>query len=186
MNVFDKEITTDRLILRRLHPKDAYDMFEYTSIEEVTRHLSWHPHTDINQAVSYIKTITHEYENSINCFTWGIVIKSEEKLIGSIRAFDASFHNKRIELSYILNPVFQGRGYITEALLSVIDFCKKSGFNRIQAKCTLKNLASEKVMLKLGMQYEGTMKGYWINKGIIRDAKSFALIISSEITDNNT
>lgn len=180
-NILDKEIISPRLILTKLTEDDAKDMFEYTSNSEVTEHLSWYTHTEINQALKYIRTIIFEYDNSVNSFTWGVKLKSNKKLIGSIRVFDASFHNKRIELSYILNPVFQGQGYITEALLSVIDMCKESGFNRIQAKCTVNNIASEKVMQKLGMEYEGILKGFWINKGIIRDAKSYAVVIRSEI-----
>ncbi len=180
MNLFDQTISTSRLILRKILPADATNMFEYTSKDVVTEHLSWNSHTSVKETQAYINKIMSEYESSINSFTWGIILESEEKLIGAVRIFDISLPNRRLEISYIMNPNYQGKGLITEAIQGVIKFCKIKGINRFQAHCTINNYSSEKVMIKVGMKYEGTMEGFWIIKNHVRDAKMYALVFENE------
>ena len=175
LHPFDKVIITERLIMRRLKETDDGDMFEYTSIAEVSKYLSWEPHTDISQATKYIKSIIDQY-SVLNSYTWAIELKEIHKFIGIVRAFDISNNNKRLELSYILNPSYQGKGLAMEAIRAVIDFCfKELGLNRIQARCTPDNDASRKLIQRLGMIYEGTLRGFWVNKGIVTDAAIFGI-----------
>lgn len=175
MNILDVKLETKRLIMRKLCKDDVEDMFEYTSNQDVTKYLSWEAHTEISQARHYIESVISEYD-SLYSYTWAIELKEIKKFIGIVRIFDVSYSNKRGELSYILNPNFQGKGFIMEAITSVIDLCfNKVELNRIQARCTTDNFSSERVMQKLGMKYEGTLKEYWINKGVPTDAKIYAL-----------
>lgn len=63
------------------------------------------------------------------------------------------------EMGWILHPNFTGQGYASEAARALIDF----GFtqlwaNRICANCNAANLASEKVMERIGMQKEGVLR----------------------------
>ena len=183
MKLFDQTIITSRLILRKIFPSDAHDMFEYTSNDAVTEHLSWNSHKSVIETQAYITKIMEEYDNCNNCFTWGIILESEEKLIGAVRIFDISMSNRRIEISYIMNPNHQGKGFITEAIQGVINLCKFKGINRFQAHCTINNYSSEKVMLRLGMQYEGLLGGYWVNKNHVRDAKIYALVFENELNN---
>lgn len=175
-NPFSKDLQTSRLMMRQVRESDDKDMFEYTSNPEITRFLSWEPHTEITQARLYISHLIENYQLS-TCYAWAIELRDIKKLIGIVRIFDVSFTNKRGELSYILNPAFQGKGFAVEAIRAVIEFCiGQVGLNRIQARCTPANFPSERVIQKLGMRYEGTLRDYWINKGIFTDAKLFALI----------
>lgn len=175
-NPFNISLDLSDLLLRPLTMDDDKDMFEYTSMTEVTKHLSWDAHKDIEQARTYIQTVLDEYQTTSSCFTWGVVLKSEQKLIGIVRLFDISLSNKRAELSYIINPHYQGKGYVQKAIRGVIKFGFSNGYlHRFQARCTLDNSASENLMKKLGMRHEGTLKNYWINKGIVSDAKLYAL-----------
>ena len=174
-NPFARNLTTMRLSLRRVKDTDDKDMFEYTSNPEVARFLSWEPHSVISETQQYIARLIENY-NQNNCYAWAIEISELEKFIGIVRIFDVSFANRRGELSYILNPAFQGKGLAAEAIKAVIDFCLiELRLNRIQAKCTPDNYPSERVIQKLGMRYEGTLKEFWINKGILTDAKIYAL-----------
>ncbi len=176
MSVFDVIIETERLILRRIRRADAEDMYEYTSDPEVSKHLSWDSHTDIQQTIGYIESLLAQYDTE-HSYNWAIEIKEYKKFIGIVRLFDISMPNKRGELSYIMNPAFQGRGLITEAIQAIVDLCfHRLGLNRLQARCTQENVASEKVMKKLGMTYEGTLYEYWINKGVPENAKLYAII----------
>ena len=41
-------IETERLIIRYIEPDDAYDMYEYSSIPEVSKYLLWSPHINLS------------------------------------------------------------------------------------------------------------------------------------------
>jgi ribosomal-protein-alanine N-acetyltransferase len=187
-NPFNKNLKTPRLLLRRVRESDEKDMFEYTSNCDITKFLSWYPHSEITQTKKYIAHLISEYDMK-DRFAWAIEISEFNKFIGIVRIFDVSFANKRGELSYILNPAFQGKGIALEAIKVVIEFCfAKVGLNRIQAKCTPDNLPSEKVIQRLGMSYEGTLKEFWINKGNFADARLYALLAANylKLTSENS
>ena len=183
MEILDRKLESERLILRKITQADANDMYEYSSKPDVSKYLSWNPHSDISQARDYIDSVIEEY-SADKSYCWAIELREIIKFIGIVRIFDVSLSNKRGEISYILNPEFQGKGLMIEAIATVIDFCfNKLKFNRIQARCTKDNLSSERIMQKLGMKYEGTLKDYWINKGVTADAKLYAVTAKNFFKD---
>jgi ribosomal-protein-alanine N-acetyltransferase len=151
-------------------------MYEYTSDASVTKYLEWSQHTEIDQTRLFVTKTLKEYDNEKHAFLWGIELVSEAKLIGVIRIYDYSPQNKRAEISYILNPNFQGKGYIGEAIDSVLSYCfNTNNLGRVQAKCFANNTASEKVMKKAGMQYEGTLRNYYFFDDQFIDASLYAI-----------
>jgi ribosomal-protein-alanine N-acetyltransferase len=169
---------SDRLILRRIDLSDASDMYEYTSNPEVCKYLEWDAHTEKDQVVSFINLIMDEYETDNTKFLWGIELLNEKKLIGVLRIFDLSIKNHRGEVSYILNPNYQGKGYMVESLKAFFSYCfRKTDIIRIQAKCVSDHKASEKVMINSGMSYEGLLKNYFILEDKSVDAVLYAITL---------
>ena len=180
--IFDKRIELSRVLLRRLKIEDVDDMYEYTSNPEATTHLHWEPHKEKGLAKSYIETVIRNYESSDIEYTYGIELKSEKKLIGVVRVINISFYNKRAEYTAILNPKYQGNGYMTEVFDGFLKFCfNEAGLNRIQGLISVDNLPSQKLVIRSGWNYEGTLKDYWFIKGEYKDAKLFA-ITAAEFT----
>ena len=181
IKIFDKELVSERLRLRRLNNSDKEDMYEYTSNPIVTEFLSWHPHTSIEQAEDFIKLTVKEYNHNVGRYTWGIELTGRCKLIGVISIFDISFISKRVEMSYILNSNFQGMGFMNEALNCLIGFILEDReFNRVQARCSTANVSSRKLLEKTGMELEGKLKKYWFRKGQFHDVLIFAKIRNNE------
>lgn len=174
-NPFNKVLCTERLLLRKLKIEDAQDMFEYTSNEEVTKYLSWNSHTNIIQTVNFINRTLIEY-NETKSYPYAIELISSGKMIGVLRAYDIDFGNKHCEISYILNPDYQSKGYMVEAIKAFVNHSfNEVGFVRIQAKCMIHNESSEKLMKRVGMEFEGVLRKCWIYKGVALDAKIFAI-----------
>lgn len=60
------------------------------------------------------------------------------------------------EVWYKLYPNFWGKGFATESLNCMLSFCfKELKLHRIEAGCAVDNIASYKVMEKVGMIKEG-------------------------------
>ena len=64
-----------------------------------------------------------------------------------------------IEIGYILNPKFQGNGYMTESLLGMFKYIKnKQLAKRIVLKHDVDNFKSGNVMKRAGMTFEGVLR----------------------------
>ncbi len=175
--IFDRDIKSERLLLRRITLNDIDDIFEYTSDRECTEHLSWESHTKRNQAENFVKTTLNEYKESFTRFSWGIELIDENKLIGVLSFFDIRLLSLNAEVSYILNLKYQGKGFMREALMHSIEFLfKDKDFVRIQAKCTMDNLSSEKLMVNVGMTKEGVLRKFWNIKGKYKNVLIYSII----------
>lgn len=92
-------------------------------------------------------------------YNLAVILKAEKRLIGSIRIGVLSEENREADLGYGIDPAYWGRGYATEAVGALIDF----GFldlklHRIVARCDQDNVASRRVMERLGMTREGLLR----------------------------
>ncbi len=169
-------LSSNRLDLRKIAISDAKDMFEYARVPSVSRFTLWAPHRNISETLEFIKHIIRSYR-SCDSEDWGIVYRPEGKFIGTIGFFNWDEINKKAEIHYALSNKYAGMGLMTEAIKTVTDFgFDKMRLNRIEARCMLANKASERVMQKCGMKYEGIMRGGIFVKGRYFDLKTYAVL----------
>lgn len=145
----DAVFTTDRLTLRPLRLSDTTDMFEYASNPDVCRYLAWGPYHDLSEAQTWLeKKLSHEGSNDLI-----LGIEFESKLIGVIRLFGVGVGDASAELSYILNPAFQGCGIMTEAVREAMRICfEELSVARVYLRCDCDNQASRGIAKRMGMQ----------------------------------
>lgn len=171
-------IETERLRLRKLSMRDASDVFEYASVPEVAEHVTWEHHRNISDSMHFLRIMIQQYDDGTPS-PWGIIYKDIGKLVGTIGFHVWSPQNSFAEVGYALSIHYWNKGIMTEAYNEVIKFgFERMKLNRIEATCKLANLASEKVMLKCGMSYEGIMKQKLYAKGEFHDLKLYSLIKS--------
>lgn len=83
-----------------------------------------------------------------------------------------------MELAYAIAEEYWGKGLVAEAAQAVIDYCfKEFSLKRIQARCKTENKASARVMEKVGMAYEGTLKSAIFHRSRFWNMHYFAKII---------
>lgn len=170
------ELETQRLLLRKLTTDDASDVFEYASDSEVTKYLMWSPHKSIDDVLSFISASCNLYAKR-RAAPWGMVLKSEQKIIGTCDFIHWRPEHARGEIGYALSRQYWGMGIMTEAVRAMVSFgFEAKGLNRIQAMCEIPNVGSARVMEKCGMAYEGTLRQYMIQSGCSRDMKMYAIL----------
>src|SRR5699024_2540943 len=87
-----------------------------------------------------------------------VILKSEMQLIGTMTIRVDKSHNKG-ELAYWIGKDYWGNGFATEASKRMLEFSfNELNLNRIWAPVMNKNKGSGKVMQKVGLRYEGTLK----------------------------
>jgi len=169
-------LETGRLRLRKLSMRDAGDVFAYASVPEVAEHVTWEYHRNISDSMHYLRFITQQYQDGIPS-PWGIIHKELGKLIGTIGYHVWSLPNGFGEVGYALSKDFWNKGYTTEAFEEVIKFgFERMKLNRVEATCKLANSASEKVMLKCGLSYEGILRKRLFAKSEYHDLKLYSLL----------
>ena len=172
-----RRLETNRLILRRFTPEDAEAMHRnWASDSEVTRYLTWPPHTDASVSRAVLRQWAADYEKD-SCYLWAIVPKGLGEPIGSIAAVDMNDDTSMVHIGYCLGRAWWHQGIMSEALQAVIDFFfSQVGANRIEARHDPRNPHSGMVMQKCGMRYEGTLRSADRNNQGICDACCYAIL----------
>ena len=153
-------IETERLILRELLPTDVDGIFELDSNTTVHEYLGKKPIKTKDKAVEIIQFIRQQYiERGIGRFA--TIEKSSGNFVGwsglklNLDKKEA-LNGKRdfYDIGYRFIPRFWGNGYATESSLAVIDFgFKELNIKTICGAADIENVASNKVLQKIGLKY---------------------------------
>lgn len=171
-------IETDRLKLRRMMTRDANDIFEYASDPEVAKYVTWEHHRSVADSLHFVRMILNSY-NRGDPAPWGIVFKENNKLIGTGGYHWWLIEHGRAEIGYAISSRYWNMGIMTEALECMIKFgFEKMLLNRIEARCYIKNTASERVLQKCGMKFEGIMRESMFVKNEFQDLKLYSILKS--------
>ena len=158
--VLPAETFTERLLLRPPAESDAAAIFaRYAQDRDVCRYLSWAPHRTIDDTIEFVRRITADNAAGRSI---GYLIFAREggELLGSI---GGAFEEHRIQFGYCLASDAWGRGFATEAGNAFIRALSEStAIQRVQAYCDVENNKSARVLQKLGLQLEGTLRQYLV------------------------
>lgn len=170
-------LETERLILRRFTLADAESMFDnWANDPDVTYYLRWPPHADVAISQAYIKGEIEKYSHP-DFYSWGIELKIDRILIGSIGVVAMRENTALVEIGYCIGKSWWHRGYTSEALKRLIPFFfEEVKVHRIASYHDPRNPNSGKVMLKAGLKYEGTLRGADYNNQGISDAAYYAIL----------
>ena len=158
-------LETERLILRKVNPDDAEDVFDYASEPDVARFVPWEVHRSLEDSREFINCVLKQYEAGKPA-PWAIVWKENGKMIGTIDYVAWYPGHFRAEFGFILSKAYWGKGIAPEAARKVMDFgFERMGLNRIEAECMAENIRSQRVLQKLGMRLEGVFREKYLLKG---------------------
>lgn len=151
----DAPIETERLLLRPFRESDAEAFFECCQNPNIGNNAGWKPHGSLEESQEILRSVFISQSG-----IWAITLKEDERLIGSVGIIpDPKRENPQARmLGYWLDESHWGKGYMTEAVQSVLDY----GFNTLQlnlitANCYPHNERSQKVLKRHGFIYEGTL-----------------------------
>jgi RimJ/RimL family protein N-acetyltransferase len=178
MTVTHLPIVTERLVLRPFDRADLDEVMAYHALPDVQRYLDWKARDRVEgkQALKHLcdQTILRRPGDTLSL---AIVRGSDERLMGqvSLRWSDATA--QQAELRFVLNSMFRGQGYATEAARAAVDF----GFDhyhvhRIFARVDGRNQASAKLLRSLGMRLEAHFREHALFQGEWDEELHFAIL----------
>ena len=106
-----------------------------------------------------------------------IRLKSTGELVGVMAVLKVDRKNRNAELGYWIAKKYWNKGFASEAGLRVLEFCfQVLNLERIYAKCIPVNKASSRVMEKMGMKYEGTLRHEVLKENEYLDKSYYGII----------
>jgi RimJ/RimL family protein N-acetyltransferase len=148
------EIETSRLLLRMFSQDDLGDLSRIYADADVMRYLSGHPLTR-DETAGWLKYFLDGWEN-YGFGWWAVVLKESGELIGHC-GLQFIHVTPEIEATYGLAKEYWRMGLASEAARA----CLRYGFeqleiDRIYALADPGNIASHRVMERVGMKYDKT------------------------------
>ena len=158
-------LQTKRLELIEINQSHLTDFYEIFKDERATKYYNIITFKKKEDAQKYLDWFRLRYRDNQG-IRWGIKLKDRQGVIGTA-GFNTYQKNQSANLGYDLHVDYWNKGYITEALSEIVNF----GFetlevNRIEAAVMQGNIASERVLEKLGFTNEGVLEEqmYWNNR----------------------
>ena len=169
--------------IRKWELSDAKDLAAALSNKKVQDNLRDglpYPYTE-QDGKEFISAMFSADENE----TFAFAITVDNMVIGSIGIFrQGNIHRQTAELGYYIAEEYWGKGIMTEAVKQICAYVfGDSDIIRIYAEPFAYNIASCRVLEKVGFQYEGTLRSNAVKNGKVIDMKMYSLI-KEEYYDN--
>lgn len=166
------QITTDRLLLRRLGDKDILDVFTLMSDEFICRMIGVPVFHTLERTKQFINEWSHD--------AYAITEKGSDKVIGIVQLLDI-WWRAQAALGYWLMERYRGKGYMTEAIQAITDAAFKTGwYNEIRIFVYVGNDASRRVALKCGfhLDYKAYKETVYTDYGTVESEECFCKTIA--------
>jgi ribosomal-protein-alanine N-acetyltransferase len=141
-------LQTERLVLRQFRQDDLGDVVGWMEPSSI-------PNTEY-EAQQFLNFCFRQYrERGIG--PWGIELKRIRRVVGNCGFPHINDHCG--EINYYVASQYRSQGLASEAVKAILEFgFKDLALKRIQARCAIDNVASERVMQKAGMRFERVLR----------------------------
>ncbi|MDO6674612.1 GNAT family protein [Tenacibaculum sp. 1_MG-2023] len=179
-SIFDTfpKLESDRLLFREYTMADASELFNVRTHPQVSKYLD----SDVPQSPKDIEkriALIQQAFKDKNGITWAITLKENNTLIGDFGIWRLDKQNFRGEIGYVLNPDYWGKGYMKEAMNTLIHFAFHTfNLHSLEANINPKNQNSRSILLKLGFKKEAYFRENYFYNGMFLDSEIYSLLKS--------
>jgi len=159
--------------LRPLTFADVDAVHEWAQRAEVCRYQTCGPNTP-DQTRSFVRAAVDAWSSRPQCrFVYAIIL--DDQVVGNA---ELRLHNHvQGEISYAVHPDMWGRRFATDAARQLLDKAfTKHKLHRVFATCDPRNTASGRVLVRVGMTYEGRMRETILIRDGWRDSDLYAIL----------
>ncbi len=150
------EIKTERLTLKPLGSVYLETVNAYAMDYENSKYMCRLPNESVEETVTFLAGVDAEWAKEEPAF-YEFAILYHNEHIGAVGIY---FENGIGELSWIINKKYWRNGFAYEAAKALVSyFTEHMGTTHFIAHCDTENVASYKVMEKLGMARTGKCGG---------------------------
>ena len=173
-------IETDRLILRDFEESDFESYYRLKSDEKTMYYLQDLLLHSREEALEDFGNVLADRDSQTRQFYFfHMELKDSHEPVGSI-GYTVTANTpvgKIVNMGYFTYPAFWGKGYTSEALKAVLEFCFTQGdVYRVTTGCLAENHGSERVMQKCGLIKEAEHLDYEWHDGKMKTRLEYRIL----------
>lgn len=171
------QLETTRLHLREFTLSDWPAVQAYCADPVVVQYMPFGPNTDAETQAWLRWCVEQSQADPRRIYALAVILKSEGQLIGNCTLALNPVELREAAFSYLLNQADWGQGYATEALQALFDFgFTVLGLHRVADAVDPANVASIRVLEKLGLRREGHLREALWHRGRWCDEYLYAIL----------
>lgn len=150
-------LKSQHLILRPLQETDLDGFATYRSDPEVARFQSWSTPYTLNQAKNLLKLMKKFPAGTPgNWYQLAIEPQIQPGIIGDCVFQILASDHRQARIGFTFSRLFQKKGYATEAVKCLLNYLFGDlNLHRVTAICDAENVASARLLERVGMRREG-------------------------------
>lgn len=155
---------TDRLIARPATCADAHVLFEqYACDPAVSKYMTWRPHQNVDETLEFLRRCEKAWMEG-SAFQWSLWLKADGEFAGLL---EARVRGAAVDVGYALSRRRWRQGLMSEALGSVVRWAlAQPEIFRVWATCDVDNVASARVLERVGMHREGILRRWLVHPNV--------------------
>jgi ribosomal-protein-alanine N-acetyltransferase len=170
-------LQTERLVLREFTAEDWQALFAY---QNDPRYLRFYDRESVterqSQALTY-QFILWQGEQPRSKAQLAIVLTATGEVIGNVGVRRETAEEPVADMGFELSPEHWGRGYASEAAQAMVDWGFGDwGLERIHAHCVSDNVASARVLERVGMRLEARLRDHQFFKDRFWDLSLYGML----------
>lgn len=176
MSISTPTLPTERLLLRPFADADGEALFALQSDAEVLRYWDSPPWTDREDVARFMAGCRRMAETDDGARV-AVERASDGTFLGWCTFNDWNPTFRSASLGFCFTKASWGRGYATEAAGALLGWAFATlDLNRVQSEADTRNMASARVLEKLGFLREGTLRQDCIVNGDVSDSWVYGLL----------
>ena len=105
------------------------------------------------------------------------MIEADDHIVGTVSLHSINRRMGTAEVGYLVGDAFRGRGYATAALRQLVELAfVRARFRRLMALIAAENVASQRVIEKVGFVREGLLRQHFLIDGRPVDEIAYGLL----------
>ena len=158
-------LETERLFIRDMRASDIDELSPFMQAHEYWRHLPIEPPTPESVSTLVERLVSASTKNPRVNYHLVAVDKHSDQFVGTIDLHTYALW-QQAEMGWAVVSHRTSLGFATEMCRATLRFGFGSlGLHRVQARCRSLNIASRRIMAKIGMREEGIMRDNMLVRG---------------------
>lgn len=149
---------TERLLLKPTDEDDASFLFYLMNSAKWLKFIGNRDITSFEKARKYIQQRIQPQQRRLGYGNFTVIRKADQKKMGSVGLYEREGLTS-LDIGFAFLPRFERQGYASEAAQKLLEAgFDLFGLDKILAITTPDNLASQKVLIKLGLEKAGAVQ----------------------------
>lgn len=150
-------LETTRLILRKFKPGDSEFIYKLVNSLGWLKYMKPRGISGLEEAQKYIETLLIPPYEKYGFGLYMMVRKDDGVCVGMCGLIKRDTMED-VDIGFAVLPEYEGNGYASEAAIATMDHADQLGLKKIVAITVEYNTGSIKILEKLGMKFEKTIR----------------------------